>query len=611
MRRSAAASVATSQARSVRAASAWREQLNPMRNLTMPAAVRMLEAGAQGMYADLQWAYASPDLGIEASDPDLSVIIERTVAGLSECSWQVKTISEETRNFDKVLAQEQEAAIREMYENCKNIKQAWEHLTMARFRGFSHLNPWYRPDGTLERLEPLPQYSMIRESGTNNWAFNPDCRQTAYQSTPVSNRLDKSEYILMQSPRSVNRIGLVKTIRSNTDEKDWDAFIETYGLPGVFVIMPQNIKEDEQEYWLNAAEDAANGGNGVLPNGSTVSTLAEARGSQPFQPRLAWLREQLILVGTGGMLNGLAVSGSGTLAGSVHAQAFREIIRRQAALISECLQDALDIPRLETLFPSRPVLAYFEIEAAKERDTTGVVQNVSSLATAGYFVDPKQVEEDTGYRIILFQPQQQQPAITGLPSLLPGKSSVVDQAAAAGPNDVASTAMNGAQVTALLEIISKVSLGEISPVVAPEVIKAAFPLLGDAQIARMIPADIGSAARTAAATARRSEADPETALVAAARPAAARALAQDLTPLADVISSLLDKSDAALMADLTSAAERIPAMLPAAGEGELEKVIEGTMTAALLNGARQAVIDRPDLEKPRNPQPENPSPPNT
>ena len=76
--------------------------------------------------------------------------------------------------------------------------------------------------------------------------------------------------------------------------------------------MPQNIPLDEQEFWLNAAGDAADGGNGVLPFGADAKTLAEARGSQPFFPRLEWLQKQLVLVGTGGLLNGLAVAGSGT-----------------------------------------------------------------------------------------------------------------------------------------------------------------------------------------------------------------------------------------------------------------------------------------------------------
>lgn len=516
MRRRAGAGLATAQARAVRAASAWREQYNPMRNLNMPNAVRMLEASATGMYADLQWTYAAPDLGIEASDPDLSIIIERTLAGLSECSWQVKIISDATRGFDAVLANEQEEALREFYENCKNLKQAWEHLTFARFRGFAHLNPWRRSDGTLERLEPLPQYAMIRESGTNNWAFNPDCRQMSYASVHPNNRLDKSEYVIMQCPRSVNRIGLVKTIRANTDEKDWDAFVETYGLPGVFVIMPQNIEKDDEDFWINSAEDAAGGGNGVLPYGSDVKTLAEARGMQPFQPRLKWLQEQLILVGTGGLLNGLAVSGSGTLAGSVHAQAFREIVRRQAALISEGMQSALDIPYLNMRFPDQPELAYFEIEAAKERDTTGVVNNVVALANAGYIVDPKQVEEDSGYRILRYESPSRQ--------LMPGM-----------PAHGLMTARAGALRTE-----------------QPD----------------------------AAETNRK--------LVANAKPDAIRALAQDLQPLADEIKELLNKSDDDLTAALYATGRKIPALLPPAGEGELEKVIEGTMTAALLNGTAES-----------------------
>lgn len=554
MRRNAAASVDTSQSRAIRTASRWREQLNPMRNLSMPNAVRMLEAAATGMYADLQWTYASPDLGIEAADPDLNVIIERTISGLSECSWQVKIISDDTRGFDKVLADEQESALREMYENCKNLKQSWEHLTMARFRGFSHLNPWHRADGSLERLEPLPQYAMVRQSGTNNWAFNPDCRQMAYESVPPNNRLDRSEYILMQSPRSVNRIGLAKTIRANTAEKDWDAFVETYGLPGVFIIMPQNIPLDEQEFWLNAAGDAADGGNGVLPFGADAKTLAEARGSQPFFPRLEWLQKQLVLVGTGGLLNGLAVAGSGTLAGSVHAQAFREIIRRQAALINECFQEALDSPRICTAFPGYPVQAYFEIEAAKERDVTGVVTNISTLAAAGYYVDPKQVEEDSGYKITLFQPLQQQPAMPAITSPQAWMSAL-RTAAAQNPEE----------------------------------------------FARAIRAN----------NVRQPAPSANQQLVAAAQPHAAKALSQDLTPLADEIKALLDKSDDDMISTLFSTSEKIPALMMPAGDGELEKIIEGTMTAALLNGAQTSAIERQKAEKPPNRQPEADPPAST
>jgi phage gp29-like protein len=522
-RSTSAVALATLSQRTVSSAAAWRETYNPLRNLTMPRAVAMFEAAQRGMYADLQWTYGAPESGVEATDPDLAVILERTVSGITECAWQIKTISDETRGFDKVLAEEQEAAHREYYEKCSNLKAAWEHLTLARFRGFAHINPWHSPEGLLTRLEPLPQYAMVRQIGTNDWAWNPDMRQVSYDSVAAADRLDASDYILMQSPRPVNRIGLISWIRRNTSEKDWDAFVEAYGLDSAFIIMPANIDETERQFWMDAAEDAASGGNGVLPNGADVkSPNAAVRGSQPFQPRLQYLREQLILVGTGGLLNGLAVSGSGTLAGSVHAQAFREIVRRQAALISEKLQATLDVPYLSAVFPGRPILTYFEIQAGRERDVTGTVANVSSLATAGYYVDPQQVEEETGYKIVLFQPPAAAPS--------PGQAAAMYRAA------------------------------------------------------RRI-------------NARRSDSQAKQAetVAAAAKPAAAAALAKDLAPLRDLLTKSLDVPDDQLLDSLKKAGVEVPGTLPAAGDGELEAVLQGTMTASLLNAAND-VAEKAGLE---------------
>ena len=48
-----------------------------------------------------------------------------------------------------------------------------------------------------------------------------------------------------------------------------------------------------------------------------------------------------------------------------------------------------------------------------------------------------------------------------------------------------------------------------------------------------------------------------------------------------------------------------------AGDGELEKIIEGTMTAALLNGAQTSAIERQKAEKPPNRQPEADPPAST
>lgn len=625
--KSAAASLATFTHRMVASASAWRESYNPLRGLNMPRAVAMFEAAQRGLYADLQWTYAAPDAGVEASDPDIMIILERTLSGVTECSWQVKTVSDETRGFDKTLAQEQEAALRENYERCRNLKAAWEHFTLARFRGFAHLNPWRTPDGLLEKFEILPQYAMVRQTGAANWAWNPALTQTPYESLPLSARLDPSDYMLMQSPRPVNRIGLINFIRKNTDEKDWDAFIEAYGLLSCFIVMPANLEEDQRQFWMDAAEDAASGGNGVLPNGADVkSPSAEIRGVQPFQPRLQYLRELVVLVGTGGLLNGLAVSGSGTLAGSVHAQAFREIVRRQAALISEKFQSEEDAPFLSDRFPGRPQLVYFEIEAARERDTTGTVQNVRDLASVGYYTDPKQVEEETGYRIVLFEPpaaQSVDPFSSAASQFAPAPAApatkpdqAAPEAAAASADNVASTALNGAQITAMVDLLQQAATKQIPLDSLMPILRAAFPTVEEDTLQEItsplksfaVPIAPEAARRLVIRAMRRAgivrsdrtfvlramrragvpdAGDQSATVAAAAKPQAVEALANDLAPLRAVFEKALQASDSDLAAALKTAETDIPGTLPDAGDGELEQVLEGTMTASLLNAANQ------------------------
>ena len=139
----------------IESANRWRDSFNPLRGLTMSRAVQLMEAAQRGVMADLQWLYGS-ELGIEATDPDLMTIIERTIAGVADMDWQIITAGEDTAGFDPVLAQEQKEFLEKSYLGCDNLSDAIEHLVMARFRGFSHLQPWLKPDWTIEHLEPLP-----------------------------------------------------------------------------------------------------------------------------------------------------------------------------------------------------------------------------------------------------------------------------------------------------------------------------------------------------------------------------------------------------------------------------------------------------------------------
>jgi hypothetical protein len=385
--------------RGVQRVNAWRDSNNPLRSLTMPTAVSWLEQAQRGINADLQWAY---ETGIEPGNADLVCIRERDEAALRDSEWTVKTIDEDTRGFDKVLAGEQEAFLRELYEGIANLQDAIVHLGGYRFRGYAHLNPWNRQDDPLyiEKLHPLDQWNLTRDGYRGAWKWNPEAKQIPFSSLPAANLLDPSEYVCLETRRPVNRIALVGHVRATTAEKDWDAYVEIYGLPGVFIIMPENTPDDKVADYLDAAEKAAEQASGALPGGSQVVTTQEARSSQPFQPRLEWIQKQVVLAGTGGLLTVLAESGSGTLAGSVHESAFRQIARGVGRRISQAFQISIDKTRCAVKFPGRPVQAYFEMLAPEFRDVDKAVENVVSLAGQGYRTPADKVSELTGYEVI-------------------------------------------------------------------------------------------------------------------------------------------------------------------------------------------------------------------
>jgi len=505
----------------VATANAWRDGNNPLRGLTMTKAVRWLEDAQRGIHSNLQWAY---ETGIEITDADLLVIIDRSVEAVTDMEWQVEQISDDTRGFDEKLADEQEAFLRQIYEGIDNLYDAIAHLSLFAFRGFAHVTPWYRNEDPLAitELHPLDQWNMVRDGYKGAWAYDAQARQIPYSNLTAEARLDPSEYVVIEKRRSVNRIALIKYVRASVSEKNWDAYVEAYGLPGVFIVAPDGTTDEDMPEFEASANKAAAGGGGALPPGSTISTLSEVRSTQPFQPRLEWLQKQLVLAGTGGLLTVLTESGSGTLAGSVHEQAFRQLGRGRARRISEAFQRQIDRPKLALAFPGQPVLAYFELKSRQEKDTGKFVDNVSKLKSAGYVVDPEQISQETGYTITSVESAQPVPGAGAFPGAMQGKARLLASSAA-----------------------------------------------GDRQAA-------------AAAVGDR----VDTRLKDAARDALAQAMAKDLAPLRTKIEAALAlEDDTAMVAALKAIQEDMPSMLLAiCKDPASQQVLEESITAALLNG---------------------------
>ena len=588
----------------------WRDSNNPLRGLTMPRAVSLMESAQRGIMSDLQWLYAA-ETGIEATDPDLMAIIERTLSGVADCEWEIGSIAEDSLGFDKVLADEQAAYLRESYTQCDNLDDAIEHLVMARFRGFSHLSPWLSDDWSLEHLEPLPQYNMVRNGTRKDWAWNPKANQTAYAAMSEDQRLSPDDYIIMTAARPVNRIGLIKYVRSTLSEKDWDGYVEIYGIPGVFIIMPDQVPNGKENEYRDLAADAAEAASGALPSGSDVKTLSEARGMQPFQARLEWLQKQLVLAGTGGLLTMLTESGSGTLAGGAHTSVWEQIIRRVARQVGTPLNRQYDRPALAARFPGYPAQAFFNLRARQEKDISKVVTNVTTLITAGFDLDPDQVQKETGYTIngftrpvgatpvspYPFTPptpiKADVPATPAAPAATPTATSAENSQEA----KVAETGMNGAQVTALLNVVSKVMAGELTRAAAPFILQAAFPLLSPEKIEQMLPTpeEIQAASASPATgamkiAARKTDATPTPdAFIESATDALAQAQAIANKPLAAALNKVLAAPDLKTMqVEAAKLREQLPAMAESMlSDPATAAIYHKIMSSAFLQGATQ------------------------
>jgi|GEM_PF-499313 len=406
------------------------EQTNPLRGLTLARAVALMEATLRGEYTQAAWTLWH----IEQTDPDLFALISRRTSAIMEMDWDIKVISEKSEvssqksedaqpaivgqrsTLNAQLAAKQAATLRAAYEKIDNLSEAIEELSLAFCRGFTILQfesdqpTADSPQSTVSHLGAYKPWNILRAGLDGDWFFNPDARAISWRSLSAENRtgdcrIDPANHIIYAPRVCLMRIALYKFIRQNLSQKDWDAFIEIFGLPSAFIIGPPNVPAEKEPAYEAAALEAAEGGGGYLPNGADVKFADSPRGVNPFSEHLKYLQEQLILAGTGGLLTMLAQpTGIGAGASGAHEDTFKTIARGEAKKISEVFQKQFDKRILAAAFPGQPVLAYFEIAAKEEQDIGSLIKHALELSQAGYQMDPAELSEKTGYKITLAIP---------------------------------------------------------------------------------------------------------------------------------------------------------------------------------------------------------------
>jgi phage gp29-like protein len=375
--------------------SRWRAQFNPLRGLTFQRAVSLLEEGERGAYADLQWTYRF----IEKRDATLRALVQLRTAALKKLDWDIKLVDSDDP-ARVALAEKQAAVLRAAYEQIDNLKEAVEFLARAEFRGYAHLEKIYagdNPAGGVVHLEPVYQWHWCRDTLYAPWQYNAEANSTN-RGTPI----DERHFVIREVEAPINELGLLCFLRKNLSQKDWDGFVETYGIPPLFAVMPPNTPPEKEAEYQAMAEAVVSDMRGTLPNGADIKTVGGSdRGTNPFRDHLTYQDEQLVLAGTSGKLTMLSSpTGIGGGATDAHQDTFDALAQAEAATISEIFQKQFDRAVLDAAgYAGQPALAYFQIAAEDKTDTGQILDHAVKAKQAGLQVDAPEFSEKTGYKL--------------------------------------------------------------------------------------------------------------------------------------------------------------------------------------------------------------------
>lgn len=405
-------------ARAVTRANKWRERYNPLRGLSVERCIALTESYLTGSYGELMWAYMAPMVGVESADPDYLALIDRRTSRLMEMEWDIRIAEDKDQD---PRAQRQQEVLRAAYDRFDDLYALIEHLAMAAFRGFAHVEVDWRNSV----LTPIPQWATVRDGTSGGWKYNTGYFGATWESLPDDTAYDPAKHwwIIREHPRPIGAWALIKYFYTALSARDWASYCSIYGIPGGVVIGPQSVPEQKEAAYQSSAEEISQGGSGFLPFGSQWVPNTGARGSQPFQAWLEWLSQKLILAGTGGMLTMLNdATGIGSGQSDAHQDTFADIAAGEARKISELLQRQFDRRVLQAnglLDPGERPLAWWQLAARAETDPAAIATTVQTLSTAGYQVDPAQVSEETGLQVTIKpQPTAQAPTGPSLPTAL-------------------------------------------------------------------------------------------------------------------------------------------------------------------------------------------------
>lgn len=369
-----------------------RQFINPVIGLVPSRAISLIQVAQYGYKADLQWTYAA----VERKEPVLRALKERRLSAIKKLKWTIRvknSVQEkaETDAFTRDAVEEQKEVLREVYDRVDNLTEALAFMGLATFRGYSHLEKHVDDDGNVFHLEPVPQWYWCFTYPVRDWLYNPQALQTN-----AGAAINEAAFVIREIEDPLDEIAIMIFLRKNLSRKDWDLFVETYGVPSIFArCTDPNFRSSNASVAVDEMNKIIGNGRGVLPPGWDITSTANVVGASnhPFQPHLEYQNMELVLAGTGGKLTMLSdATGIGQGASPAHEAVFSDIAQAEGEEICECFRRQIDIPEFERRGLGRP-LVEFALEIMDVTDREKEANLLGAIAAAGYRTSDEQASE--------------------------------------------------------------------------------------------------------------------------------------------------------------------------------------------------------------------------
>ena len=368
-----------------------REQRNELPWLTPQRAVELYEAWRRGELADVQRVWEQ----LEETDDTLMTVLDKRQRALADMPWAILTdaeaIGDDAERARK--AELQQAYLQTVFNAVENLEEALVHLGMADFRGVAALEI----TGNMQRMrwEVIEPWCLARPVRRGPWMYNAKADVTFSSLEEM-----EKERIIVREARPIDLACMFLIVDKMHAIHGWDAFLDVYGNPSIFLELPPTTGEQMAKVYDALAKRIIGDGRGTVPSGSKFQTVETRQNNcDSFEKRARWCADAIITVATGGLLTVTAESGSGTLAGSAHADSFENLVAGSAASISAAINQQFTRRLLAAAFPDDPPLAYFSLAPEPVKEQLKDAQLLATLASAGWKPTDETVSGMLGFEV--------------------------------------------------------------------------------------------------------------------------------------------------------------------------------------------------------------------